>query len=229
MAYLLLHPGTAQHREHLAFLFWPDTNEAQALSNLRNLLYKLRRLLPTSEQFLLIEGRTVQWRSDSSYCFDVAEFEEAVAGAKTLTDLEKAVDCYHGDFLPGCDDDWVLAERERLRQLMLSTLERLIEQLEANREYRRAIRQGHRLLQLEPFNEASYRKMLSLYVADHDRAGALQLYARCVAMLKDEFGATPSPETEEIYERLQHPNPSLPVNVGVSAYQPSLVGRAKEW
>jgi len=42
LVYLVLHRDAPQPRHHLAFLFWPDTSEAQALTNLRNLLHKLR-------------------------------------------------------------------------------------------------------------------------------------------------------------------------------------------
>ncbi|MCB0063185.1 MAG: hypothetical protein KDE19_13770, partial [Caldilineaceae bacterium] len=57
LAYLLLHRDAPQPREHLAFLFWPDTSEAQALTNLRNLLHKLRRLLPAPDLYLQIDSR----------------------------------------------------------------------------------------------------------------------------------------------------------------------------
>jgi DNA-binding SARP family transcriptional activator len=33
LAYLLLHREAAQSRRHLAFLLWPDSSEAQALTN----------------------------------------------------------------------------------------------------------------------------------------------------------------------------------------------------
>lgn len=52
VGYLLLHRTAPQARDHLAFLFWPDTNEAQALTNLRNLLHKLRQALPMPERYL---------------------------------------------------------------------------------------------------------------------------------------------------------------------------------
>jgi len=35
LAYLVLHRDAPQLRQHLAFLFWPDTAEAQARTNLR--------------------------------------------------------------------------------------------------------------------------------------------------------------------------------------------------
>ncbi|MFN8454076.1 MAG: hypothetical protein U0401_05265 [Anaerolineae bacterium] len=43
LAYLVLHRHTPQSRRHLAFLLWPDTPEAQAHTNLRTLLHRLRQ------------------------------------------------------------------------------------------------------------------------------------------------------------------------------------------
>jgi DNA-binding SARP family transcriptional activator len=83
LGYLLLHRYAPQAREYLAFLFWPDTREAQALTNLRNLLHKLRHALPTPERFLLVDARSVQWQPDAPYTLDVANFEAAVAHAAT--------------------------------------------------------------------------------------------------------------------------------------------------
>jgi DNA-binding SARP family transcriptional activator len=47
LAYLLLHHGRPIPRQQLAFLFWPDSTEKQALTNLRNLWYGLRAPCPT--------------------------------------------------------------------------------------------------------------------------------------------------------------------------------------
>src|SRR5438067_11574025 len=52
LAYLVLHRDVPQQRQHLAFLFWPDTTEAQARNNLRQLLHQLRQALPPVEHFL---------------------------------------------------------------------------------------------------------------------------------------------------------------------------------
>src|SRR5512135_1003664 len=74
LAYLLLHSHAPQSRHHLAFLFWPETGEAQALTNLRNLLYKVRQVLPEPDRFLQADGQTVQWRSNTAYTLDVSDF-----------------------------------------------------------------------------------------------------------------------------------------------------------
>ena len=229
LSYLLLHRAAPQVREHLAFLFWPDTSEAQALTNLRNLLHKLRQALPTPERFLLIDARSVQWRPDAPYTLDVATFEQAVAQATTSTDLAGAIELYHGELLSSCYADWILPERERLRQLALDVLERLITLLEAQRDYGAAISYSQRLLQLEPFNEALYRRLMSLYAATDDRAGALHVYQRCVAMLQEEFAVEPAALTQELYQRLQSPAVPPTPSTAHAPEQPPLIGRTAEW
>lgn len=68
LAYLVLHRGAPQSRKHLAFTFWPDTNEAQALTNLRNLLHKLRQTLPDPDLFLAADIHAIYWRMDAPCC-----------------------------------------------------------------------------------------------------------------------------------------------------------------
>jgi DNA-binding SARP family transcriptional activator len=72
LAYLVLHRHAPQSRQHVAFLFWPDTPEAQALTNLRNLLHKLRHALPDPDQCLLVNSQMVQWRSEAPFSLDFA-------------------------------------------------------------------------------------------------------------------------------------------------------------
>jgi DNA-binding SARP family transcriptional activator len=64
LTYLVLHGDAPQPREHLAFHLWPDSGEAQARTNLRQLLHHLRRALPHDCGFLAGDNHTVQWRPD---------------------------------------------------------------------------------------------------------------------------------------------------------------------
>lgn len=121
-----------------------------------------------------------------------------------------------------------MPERERLRQLALASLDQLITLLETQRDYRTAIRYSQQLLQLEPLNEALYRRLMSLYAATDDRAAALRIYQQCVTMLQEEFAVEPALATQELYQRLQRAaSPPLPTHHAPE--QPPLIGRAKEW
>ena len=189
LAYLLIHRDAPQSRHQLAFLFWPDSPEKQALANLRNLLYRLRHSLPASDRFLDVDRKTLQWRLDSPYDLDIARFEEALEQARetrgdrdatadrpldtVVRALKEAIDLYRGDLLPSCYDDWIEAERERLRQGFEQGLAQLIQLLEDQREYRAAIRFAQRMIRHDSLNEVSYRRLIRLQALIGDRAGAL--------------------------------------------------------
>src|SRR5438270_10209673 len=70
LTYLVLHGDAPQAREYLAFLLWPDSGEAQARTNLRQLLHHLRRALPDECGFLTADNHTVQWRRDRACAVD---------------------------------------------------------------------------------------------------------------------------------------------------------------
>src|SRR5262245_29101455 len=140
LAYLVLHRDAPQPRQYLAFQLWPDSSEAQAPTNLRQLLHALKQTLPEADQFVHADAQTLQWRSDAPFRLDVAEFEQALKAADeaerqgdihaSRVTLEQAIGLYHGDLLPSCYDDWIVPERERLRQAYMGALERLLLLLE---------------------------------------------------------------------------------------------------
>ena len=80
LAYLVLHADTLQSRERLALLFWPDSRESQARTNLRQLLHQLRRTLPDAESFLYANTRTLRWCPEAPYELDAADFERVGTG-----------------------------------------------------------------------------------------------------------------------------------------------------
>src|SRR4051812_26394534 len=128
LAYMVLHRGAPQPRRQVAFRLWPDSTEAQARTNLRNLIHLFRQALPELHRFMHAEGPNLQWRADVPWTLDVADFETLIQTsrqAQARIMLEQAADLYHGDLLPNCYDDWIIAERERLRQMALDALERL--------------------------------------------------------------------------------------------------------
>lgn len=201
LAYLALFRNNAISRQQLAFLLWPDSSEAQARANLRNLLYTLTRALPDAETFLSVNATTLQWRCDSPYALDVQDFEQAVQAANSVGSLEQAVALYRGELLPGVYDDWVLAERERLDREFTCALEKLIDQLQAEHSYRQAITHAQRLARHDPLREDTYRRLMELHALSGDRSGVVRVYNQCAAILKRELDVEPSRETQQAYQR----------------------------
>ena len=112
LAYLVLHRSAPQDRSHLAFLLWPDSTEAQAHTNLRQVLYHLRQALPYASHFVSAERQSLSWRPapEVSFTLDVEEFERACATASQAEQvqnlagvrqaLEHATRLYRGDLFP---------------------------------------------------------------------------------------------------------------------------------
>ena len=242
LAYLLLHRGAGQSRRRVAFLFWPDSAEGQALTNLRNLLFRLRHGLPEADRFLKVDRKTLRWAQDAPFDLDVGAFEQALEAAEAAASssdrmkeqqaLERAVGLYAGDLLPSCYDDWIESDRLRLRQAYRGALVRLVELLEDLQDYRGAIQMAERLVRHDPMREASYRRLMELRALVGDRAGALRTYHRCATVLEDELGVEPSPVTRDVYERLLAAE-EMPRMVGAPSRRAKgsnlLVGRDEAW
>jgi DNA-binding SARP family transcriptional activator len=223
LAYLILHRGVPQSRTRLASLLWPDSTEEQAHTNLRNLLYKLRKALPDSDHYLVVNRHMLMWQNDDTWTMDVLEFEQSVSlaeQAEFVQDhamlrraLEKAIELYRGDLLPGCYDEWILSERDRLSQMYLEVLEKLLYLQESKGDFQAAIRIAQRLLREDPVQEASYRHLMRLYTASGNRAAAMRIYQNCVAVLKRELAVEPSPETRRVYVQLTCSEHSRPYSI----------------
>ncbi len=241
LAYLALHSGVIQSREHLAFLFWPDSTESQARTNLRQLLHHLRSALPDGGPFIETDSQTILWRDSAEISIDVALFEKFAGRCETTggfplngrKDLEEAARLYSGDLMPGLQDEWAEQERSRLRQKFAEVLRSLGSLLEQNGEFAAAILHADRLLGLDTFCETSYQTLMRLYALKGDRAAALRVYHHCVTVLRRELDTEPGPATRQLRDQvtkqalLPQPKSVLPSKSGSTHL--TLVGRQDEF
>ena len=245
LAYLVLNRSAPQDRSHLAFLLWPDSTEAQAHTNLRQLLYHLRQSLPDAGQFLAASKQNLQWlpaQPEYTFLLDIQEFEQACAQAKQAEQrhdtvelrqaLEQVLHLYRGDLLPGCYEEWIIPERDRLRQMFLQAAERLSTLLEEERAYPAAITAAQALLRQDPLHEATYRQLMRLHALRGDRAAALRVYHTCAKILERELGTEPSAMTQAAYEALMQTDHSPELQTHPLLKQrleAPLQGRKAEW
>ena len=149
--------------------------------------------------------------------------------AESVAHRRAAIAEYRGDLLDGLYDDWVIGERERLRNRYLSALQQTAVQLAAVEDYAEASRFGRELLRCDPLREDTYRLLMELSNHAGDRAGAVRLFHECVSVLQDELGVEPSAATTAAFAeimRAEHgeiPGPPLERFSG-----PALVGRDAE-
>lgn len=238
LSHLLLHSEKPSSRKQIAFLFWPDTSEEQARTNLRNLFHNLKKAFPEIDSFLDLEGQAVGWKPDAAIQVDVRQFRAALNAAKSAKDdatrvrhLQEAIEQSRGELLPGFYEDWILTEREELHQLHLNALTQLAKLLEGERQYDEAIEAVNRLIRADALNESAYQNSMRLHALNEDRAGALQVYHTCVTILKRELDLDPSPEIKALHEQLIRAaeTPSTKREQEKPAEEIRLVGRKPEW
>jgi DNA-binding SARP family transcriptional activator len=97
VAYLVMRAGTAQPRQQLAAMFWPDSSDAQALTNLRRELHALRQI-PGAEQCLVVTPADLCRQDTDGVSVDLRRFDRERAAAFAASaggDLRAALD--HAD------------------------------------------------------------------------------------------------------------------------------------
>jgi predicted ATPase/DNA-binding SARP family transcriptional activator len=197
--YLLVHRGRPTPRQLLAYTLWSDEPETEARRNLRQQLHRLQQLLPPPDPgrpWILTDRSSVQWNPMADSWIDVAEFERL---SQDPGSRAAAIDLFEGDLVEGIYDDWVFAERERLRELYGQDLRAAIEDEQQRQDFRRAIMYAQRLLRLDPLAEDSYQSLMRLHARSGDRAGVVRVFNACTAVLQRELGVEPSAGTQRAY------------------------------
>jgi len=200
--YLLLSHSQVYERTQAACALWPEESDETARTNLRRHVHYLQQALPPCkpDQPWLISNRTnLGWNPQTDFWLDTAEFEQSSARPACL---EQAVDFYTADLATNIYDDWIFAERERLRRLFIQDLDQLVEQAHGAKDFPRAIRFAQKRLAVDPLHEDAARELMALRYETGDRAGALQEYERFRRLLDQELGVEPMPETQHFYKQV---------------------------
>ncbi len=217
LAYLALPCGRAHSRDKLAALLWGHLAQDEARNRLRQALFALRRALaPVDPVCVRVDGDTLAL-DPAGIEVDALHFEELVSEASPDS-LERAASLYRGDLLeglpaqgphPSAFEDWLETERERLRELALETLAKLVVVQRSAGLPERALASALRLLSLDPLQEAAHRTVMRLLVQLGRRTAALRQYQACVNVLRRELHVEPEEETRQLYRDILRRQPIL--------------------
>ncbi|MBI3107210.1 MAG: hypothetical protein HYY95_16865 [Candidatus Rokubacteria bacterium] len=216
LAYCALRPGS-HLRETLATLLWGETEDERARNSLRQTVFVLRTALAgTFSRVLRAEPDSIA-TDPLGLEVDVRAFER-LATEDSLQALERAAALYRGDLLEGfvLDEEpfeqWVMQERERLRDLAMEVLARLFRHQCSSGAAEGAIQSARRLLALDPLQETVHRALIRLLYQTGRRKAALRQYEACVDTLKRELRLEPAPETRQLYEAVSSGGPVSPMS-----------------
>jgi DNA-binding SARP family transcriptional activator len=202
VAYVALHDGPAT-RPNVAGNLWLDVPEDRAMANLRSALWRLRR-----PGFALLETRGDSLALSADTCVDTRDLLETARG---LLDPPEAIDdplaidpasinrlASGTDLLGDWYDDWVLVEREHLRQIRLQALERLAVDLARRGLFGRATETALAAVATEPLRESAHRALISVHLAQGNRSEAIRQYALYRRLMREELDLEPSPQMDDL-------------------------------
>jgi DNA-binding SARP family transcriptional activator len=191
-------------RAAVAGRLWPDVPEQQAHGSLRSALWRLQKAAPglvavTGGALSLARWVRVDARETARWALRVLDpcrgLPDAVPGE---TDLQ-------GELLPGWYEDWVLLERERLRQLRMHALEALADKLAREGRYGEAVQAAHGAVQVEPLRETAHRTLVRIHLAEGNLVEAIRAYETFRSILDTELGVSPSARMEALLAGTRRP------------------------
>jgi len=189
-------------RPYVAEMLWLDASQDRAMANLRSALWRLRQ--PGGS---IVEARGDYLSLSPHVAVDVLDLvswsQQLLAGAVDIVTSRVDRIVVAGDLLPDWYDEWVLIERERLRQLRLHALERACVELTLAGEYGRAIEAGLAAVREEPLHESGHKALIEAHLGEGNRAEALRQFEVYARLMRDELHLGPSRQLEALIEGLR--------------------------
>jgi DNA-binding SARP family transcriptional activator len=205
---LVAHLGLSHRpaRTAIAGQLWPEVPESQAHSSLRTALWRLQKAAPgvvdvSCGVLSLARGVRVDVRELSVWAHSAldpgADVEQVMPPGVGLS----------GELLPGWYDDWVLLERERLRQLRMHAMEAVAEKLTRVGRYGEAVQAAHAAVRAEPLRETAHRALVRIHLAQGNVGEAIRTCESFREYLLDEMGVAPSAQMEDLVSGLRCSQP----------------------
>ncbi len=213
-------------RSKVAGLLWADTDEERARANLRQCLYRLKKLLgidlvQANERLSLNAALEVDTVTLESRAF-LGDDAGLIAVRGEILEHFDFEDC--PDFM-----EWLMLQRERWRGARVGAFRRALQ----NPSKPEALEWAQEWINLEPISEEAYRALARVYYKRGNRALALQSLTDLETVLAQEMAALPSSQTQALKISLEQDEPepkTATISLPQDVLNPStLVGRKCEW
>jgi DNA-binding SARP family transcriptional activator len=169
---------------------WPDKSGDRAAANLRSAVWRLptrgKGIVVQLDGYLALHDRVV---SDVSVL--VSQVSRLV-GSDLCFDNDFDVAAFSVELLPDFDGEWLVIERERIRQLRLYGLEAISTKLVERGRIVEGIVAALGAVQIDPLRESSHRCLIAAHLADGNVSEARRQFTRYRSLLRAEVGCEPS-------------------------------------
>lgn len=179
-----------------AVTLWSDGTEQQAAARLRTALWRLRGmgcplLRVRHADLSLVDLVRVDYREAGAVAARLINSPDPSTAAAWHDGLE----C---DLLPEWDEDWLVLDRERFREVRLHALEASCRRLSHLGRAARAVEFGILAVAADPLRESAHEALLRAYLAEGNKSQAIKQYEQCRQLLRHELGLEPSPSIRKL-------------------------------
>lgn len=204
------------HKEQIIDRLWPDIDMDGGNRDFKiahhgvNKALEPHRKSREEAKYIIRQGLTYQINEDNiwidSEAFDqaieIANHYQQTDTATAIQALEFATSLYKGSYLPNrIFEDWSSLERERLQLLAINAMISLGEK-KLNSNPDESIRLAQEALLIDSTWEEAYRLQMQAYKIKGNRPQVIKTFKACKAVLEEEFGIDPLPETVSVYEEI---------------------------
>ncbi len=201
-------------RSKLVGLLWERSAEEQARASLRQTLVYVRKALTINDGCLLETSMEEVKLPAHSVDVDALRFDEQQQ-EKDVESTDNAVALYQGDFLEGFSikadpfEAWIREKRKHYSELAIQNMTSLSVYWISSGDLDKSIDITNKILSIDPFHEASHRRLMHLYTTIGRRESAIHQYKECKKLLEKELSIEPQNETIELYEKIINKEPLL--------------------
>jgi DNA-binding SARP family transcriptional activator len=189
-------------RLRAAEALWPGFSAKRSLADLRTTLWRInqsREAIVSATQFTLTLSANIE--VDVVKLIGLARQLDQAAVRLAPIDLDSLTPSdLTSDLLPDCYDEWVLDQRESLRQIRLHGLEALSAVLSRAGRHADAIQAALAAIRMEPLRETAHRTLIQAHLAEGNCSEARRQFYLCQRLLREELGVEPSESMRRLIE-----------------------------
>ena len=190
-------------RGYVACKLWLESPEDHATSSLRSALWRLRQ---SGCDVIESAGRKLGLAPHVAVdAHEAADWARRMLDGRGEDSLKASDGFVLGELLPDWYEDWVLLERERLRELQMHALERVCERLTETGSYADAMEAAQAVVKLEPLRESAHRLLIRIHLAEGNHSEAIRQFELFRQLLKAEIGLQPSRQIHALVSPLTGP------------------------
>ena len=209
--YLIMHREKSLSSDDIASAVWVEDEVDNPVGALKNLMYRLRKLLNDSfgqQEYIISSRGTYAWNPEVEVIVDVEQFEKIIGRAKDQTDIgrlreeyEEAISIYEGDFINTITDlHWMQNLNTYYHSMYLSTVKSLVKLYSEQKDYEKIEHVCNKALEIDSVDEQIYADKIRACMHTGKLKQAMEHYEIAKKSIHQTLGVSTFVYLEDVYQ-----------------------------